>query len=75
LLAAEIKLSELDKFEPFRDAVAFYNPPVTVKMNKDVPQSILKDETFGPFKKDRDHELPEYAAMFLICKGYAETEA
>jgi DNA primase small subunit len=59
-------LSNLDKFDPFRDAVIFGNAKVKIRAN--APEFTLKDQTFGPFK-NKETTLPEYAAIYLILKG------
>ncbi|MFH0986433.1 MAG: DNA primase catalytic subunit PriS [Candidatus Micrarchaeota archaeon] len=63
---------DIDRFNPFRDAVVFYNAPVKIKMNADVREFALNEQTHGPFKAGQEFSAPEYAAMFLICKGAAE---
>jgi DNA primase small subunit len=64
-------VGDLDKFNPFNDAVVFYNPPMKVKLTKDASALTLKEETFGPFKAGQETSLPEYAALYLICKEAA----
>ena len=70
LIACEVR--NLDKFEPFKDAVAFYNPPVEIKALHDIPMFTLKGQSFGAMQKGSAAQVPEYAAMFLMCKGMAE---
>lgn len=65
-------VDNLDSYNPFKDAVVFYNVPVKTKFETDVGKFVLKEETFGPFKKEQTAELPEYVAMLLACKGKAE---
>lgn len=62
---------DLDKFNPFRDAVVFYNPPAEIRFLQDVAPFVLRDQEFGPYKKEQEAALPEYAAMFAVCKGVA----
>lgn len=64
-------VEKLDKFDPFRDAVVFYNPPMKVKFTKDVAGFVLKEQTLGPFKAGEEKNVPEYAALYLICKEAA----
>jgi DNA primase small subunit len=64
-------VDNLDKFDPFRDAVVFYNPPMKVKLTKDVSEFVLKEQTLGPFKAGEEKSIPEYAALYLICKEAA----
>ncbi len=65
-------VKNLDSFNPFKHAVVFFNPPVKVKFLADVSEFCLKDQCFGPFRKEEVKELPEYAAMFLACKKAVE---
>lgn len=62
----------LDQFDPFKDAVVFYNPPIELTLKKDIPELILKDQTFGPFEKNKKIKVPEYLAMYLACKGVVD---
>jgi len=64
-------VDNLDKFNPFNDAVVFYNPPMKIKLTKDVSEIVLKEQTFGPFKAGEEKSIPEYAALYLICKEAA----
>jgi len=63
-------VSDLDGFDPLTDAVAFGDSPVSVKCSH-VPKTYLKGNVFGPFKNE-EVELPEYAALFLLCKRVAK---
>lgn len=59
-------ITNLEKFDPFRDAVVFGEKEVGIMA--DSPEFTLKDRTFGPFK-NQEVKLPEYAAIYLILKG------
>lgn len=62
--------NELDDFEPLRDAIPeiFSDEPVKIDVKK--PISIkLKIEEFN--LKKGVHEVPEYAAIFCICRKNA----
>lgn len=61
----------LDGFDPFKDSIVFHNPPVKIKTKQNITSFILNDQTFGPFDMEKEIELPEYAAMFLMCKKAA----
>jgi len=63
------RVKDVDKFDPLRDAVVFGAQPVRIKIKK-APQFRIGEQTFGPFK-DEERELPEYAALFLLCKKEA----
>jgi DNA primase small subunit len=64
-------VDNLDKFNPFSDTVVFYNPPMKIKFTKDVSEMVLKEQTLGPFKAGEEKNVPEYAALYLICKEVA----
>lgn len=70
LLAMTVK--NLDSFNPFRDALVFYNPPVKIKVLQPVKEFILNDETFGPYREGGNASVPQYAALYMVCKGVAE---
>lgn len=72
LLAKRISVNDLDRFDPMNDAVVFGSRTVRVKIVEDVPELVMKNETFGPFKQGRTVELPEYVALYLLCKKAAE---
>ncbi|AIY89574.1 DNA primase catalytic subunit PriS [Geoglobus acetivorans] len=59
---------EIEEFEPFRDAVVFGDEQVRVRVLSNV-KFKLKGEVFR-LRAGR-HELPEYAAVFLICRNRA----
>lgn len=63
------RVGSIDKFDPLKDAVVFGKQPVRIKIKK-APQFRLGEQTFGPFK-DEEAELPEQAALFLLCKKEA----
>ena len=65
------RVENLDKFNPFNDVVVFYNPPMKIKMTRDVGEFVLKDQTFEPLVHGQEASLPEYAALYLICKEAA----
>jgi DNA primase small subunit len=70
LKKAEVPVSAIDDFDPFRDAVAFKKGEVEVLVS-DVPKFRIGDETFGPYR-NRKVELPVAAALLLVCRGRAE---
>lgn len=64
-----LKIDELEDFEPLNDAVVFGDRSVKIKASK----------PFAMQMKGRDivveegvQEVPEYAAVYLICRGVAE---
>ncbi len=62
---------ELDDFDPFRDAVPeiFSDEPVPLEIIKPY-KGTLRDETFD--LKKGQQEIPEFAAVFLLCRRFAE---
>lgn len=66
----ELPPNEIERFDPFRNAVAFREGTITVEVS-DSPSFRVGDSVFGPFRNQRV-ELPSAAAMFLLCKGAAK---
>jgi DNA primase small subunit len=66
-----IKLIELQKFDPLRDAVVFSDAEVKVNAKKAMELN-LKGETFKI--AEGINLLPEFAAIFLMCRGIGEYE-
>lgn len=64
-----IDIDLLEKFDPLCDAVVFGENAVNVEVTKPCTISI-KNKDF--FVEEGKRELPEYAAMFLMCRGMAE---
>lgn len=65
----EVPITKLERFDPFKSAVAFKEGTVTVLVSE-APQLRLEDETYGPYKEQKI-ELPTAVAMLLLCKGAA----
>jgi DNA primase small subunit len=63
------RVGDVEKFDPLKDSVVFGKQPVRIKIKK-APEFRLGEQVFGPFK-DEERELPEYAALFLLCKKEA----
>lgn len=69
MLVKKLALSELEKFNPLNDAVIFGERPVKVTVSK--PFSVqLKNRDLRV--EEGKQEVPEYAAIYLICRGVAE---
>ncbi|MCL4375609.1 hypothetical protein M1394_02310, partial [Candidatus Marsarchaeota archaeon] len=62
-------LSELHKFDPMRDAIAFEKGELRVCANAEHELEI-KGEVFGPYSGE-EVVLPVYAATYLYLKGLA----
>jgi len=68
LRVTPLKREEIEEFDPLRDAVAFGDEPTKVRVIRKV-RFKLKDTEF---RLERgNHKLPEFAALYLICRGVA----
>jgi DNA primase small subunit len=70
LRAEKVQVDELEGFDPLGKAVAFNKGEIMVQVTN-VPEFRVGEEVFGPFKNEKV-ELPEAAAMLLLCKGFAK---
>ena len=61
--------AKLDSFNPFKDPIVFGSQPLKVRGEKDY-EVMLKDEVFS-VSKGKEAELPEFAAVYFICKRVA----
>jgi DNA primase small subunit len=61
--------SEIDSFDPLKNAVAFKKGEATIYVEK-AHKFRLGDEWFGEYEKQKV-ELPMAAAIFLLCKDAA----
>jgi DNA primase small subunit len=71
LVVTQLKRDELGDFIPLTDAISasFTDKPIKIKMFK--PEKVkLKNEVFD--LKEGECEVPEYAAIFLMCRRAAE---
>ncbi len=64
-------LDDLEKFEPMRDAPAFGEEKLKVKISEAVPALRIADFDFGPFSANETKELPMHSAVYLLCKKAA----
>jgi len=70
LMKLKFPLSNIEEFDPFKDAVAFKGGEATIIVDE-APRFRLGEESFGPFKRERVN-LPMAAALILLCKDLAE---
>jgi DNA primase small subunit len=70
LKKVEVPLESLERFDPFRSAIAFKKGTVRVFVSE-APEFRIENETYGPYRKQRV-DLPTAAALLLLCKGLAE---
>ena len=66
----KIPIKDLEGFDPFNGAVAFKGGDITIHVNW-ADKFRIGDSVYGPYEKER-MELPQVAAVFLLCKGVAE---
>lgn len=72
-----LTLDELKGFDPMRDAVVFGDDATSIRISPDskakLPMSItLRDRDFTV--DENTTEVPEYLAIFLMCRGMAEKD-
>ena len=69
MLVKKLALSELENFDPLNDAIVFGERTVKITVLK--PFSVqLKGKDLRV--EEGIQEVPEYAAIYLICRGVAE---
>jgi len=68
----EIPISDIERFDPFKSAVAFKHGSVVVNVSE-APEFRVGDNFYGPYKNQKV-ELPTATAMLLLCKGVAKIE-
>jgi len=68
-LKVSLQTSNIEVFDPFKDAVAFKKGSATIYVEES-PKFRLGDEWFSKYEKQKV-ELPMAAAIFLLCKGAA----
>lgn len=66
---SKIRCKEIEKFDPFVDAVLLGEEKVEILATCPVPIR-LRNKKFGPYANERV-SVPKYAAIYLICKGLA----
>jgi hypothetical protein len=70
LKKTEVPIGEIERFDPFKSAIAFKDGTITVDVSES-PQFRLGEVTYRPYQNERV-KLPTAAAMLLLCKGAAE---
>jgi DNA primase small subunit len=71
LVVTPLKRDELDDFVPLRDTISSVFSDDPIKINVIKPEKVkLKGEVFD--LKEGDTEVPEYAAIFFMCRRAAE---
>ncbi|MFH1224543.1 MAG: DNA primase small subunit domain-containing protein [Candidatus Diapherotrites archaeon] len=69
LVAKSVEIGALRDFLPLEDTLAFGSAPVKVITNS-VPKFSIGGAEFGPLEQGV-HELPEFAAIYLLARGDA----
>ena len=68
----KLKCNDLEKFNPYSDACFIDDSQVEVLANCPI-SFTLKRKKFGPYNNEKI-QLPRYAAVYLICKGFATAQ-
>jgi DNA primase small subunit len=69
LLAQRIDIKKFDNYNWTKQPIVFSDKPIKVYVSS-AHEFILNNQSFGPYK-EQFVELPEYAAIYLICKKVA----
>lgn len=68
-IVRSLSFSELERFDPLSDALAFRRGSIRVHVSS-APKFVIGGEELGPFEDDVV-ELPLPAAVYLLCRGVA----
>jgi len=68
---SKVFCDNLEKFNPFRDACFIDDEKIDVFANCPI-NFTLKNMKFGPYDYEKI-TIPKYAAIYLICKGFASS--
>jgi len=68
---SKILCENLDKINPFSDACFIDDEKTDIVANCPI-EFTLKNKKFGPYRNEKV-TIPKYAAIYLICKGLANT--
>ena len=68
---SKILCENFEKLDPFLDACFIDDEKTDIVANCPI-QFTLKNKKFGPFRNEKV-TIPKYAAIYLICKGLANT--
>jgi len=75
-VAKPLNYYEMVNFNPLADPVIFSMDEESymgINISTPIcPEIRIKDQIFGPYKKNEKISVPEAVAVFLICKGVAE---
>ena len=65
----KILCTDLDKFDPFKEASHISDEKVEVSINCPI-DFTLQNQKFGPYQNET-LTVPSFAAVYMICKGFA----
>src|SRR3989344_3871575 len=68
---SKVLCENIDKFNAFQDSCFIDDEKINILANCPT-QFTLKNRKFGPYKNEKV-TIPKYAAIYLICKGLANT--
>jgi DNA primase small subunit len=71
LIARKLSYSDLEGFNPLKDAIAFRSGTIKVYV-KDIPRIRLGEEEIGPIEGTKEVEVPKAIGIYLLCRGAAE---
>ncbi len=72
LISREISsISRLEEFDPMKHSIVFRRGEVRIRMIRDIPELMMNDQSFGPYKNEEKKTVPAYLALYLILKRYA----
>jgi DNA primase small subunit len=66
------KVDSLDRFDPFRDAIAVSEQPIEIFV-RHAPEIFFDGEEYGPYHSERVR-VPGYVAAYLLGRGVAHAE-
>lgn len=69
LKASSLDFDKLKDFSPLDSAVVFSQKPIKLK-SVNAPKFYLGGQWWGPFKEEQV-QLPEFVAVYLLCRGNA----
>jgi len=69
LRVTPIELSKIEEFDPFRDAIAFGEEKVKVRAKGKIKENIGEEEI--KLSAGEKALVPEYVAVYLLCRGMA----
>ncbi len=70
-VAKTMGVQGLGSFEPMDEAQIFTKGEMKLKAAEEVPALRIGGKAFGPLEKGKEVELPQAAAVYLICKKAA----